>query len=307
MATHNGEKTLPSVLQAYAGQESFAGGWQLVVVDNASQDRTTEILEEFSEKLPLIHIHTDKRGKNVALNIGLDHLAGDLVVLTDDDAIPDTKWLSKWREIADERTDFSLFGGKIYPIWPNNLPEWIPRLVNLGATYAITPGNLRTGPVTAAQIWGPNMAVRADIFASGYRFNEDVGPQAGQYVMGSEVEFTCRLEKQGHRAWFDEKVVVGHIIRPNQIERKWIVQRAYRLGRHMFHQEIEIIPQDTTMFRGAPRWRYGRLVSEYFRFAKAVLTGSFDNRFLAEWEISFLNGYLAEAKITERKQSCRLP
>ena len=119
-----------------------------------------------------------------------DSLVGDLVVLTDDDAIPDTKWLSNWRIIADERTDFSLFGGKIYPIWPEDLPDWIPRLVNLGATYAITPNNLFTGPAPAAQLWGPNMAIRADIFASGYRFNENIGPQAGQYIMGSEVEFS---------------------------------------------------------------------------------------------------------------------
>lgn len=298
MATHNGAKTLPRVLQAYTSLEYPAGGWHLVVVDNASEDRTPAILKEFSGKLPMTPLRTEKRGKNVALNIGLNHLDGDLVVLTDDDTIPDTKWLSKWRKIVDEKSEFSLFGGKICPIWSGSIPDWIPRLVNLGAAYGVTPENLISGPVPAAQLWGANMAIRADIFASGYRFNEKFGPQAGQYIMGSEVEFTCRLENQGYKAWFDGQAAVGHIIRPNQIEREWIIQRAYRLGRHMFHQEMDLVPQGTAMFRGAPRWKYRRLVSEYFKLAKATLEGNFDNRFLAEWEISFLGGYLAEAKTT---------
>jgi glycosyltransferase involved in cell wall biosynthesis len=295
MATHNGAATLPRVLGAYLEMSHPSGGWRLVVVDNASNDKTQEILKSFVGRLPLISLHTEQRGKNVALNIGLSQIDGDIVVLTDDDAVPEENWLVTWRNVADKQHDFDIFGGKINPIWPENLPIWIPRLVNLGATYAITPEELTSGPVPATQIWGPNMVIRTTVFRDGHRFNEEFGPQAAQYIMGSEVEFTCRLEQLGHRAWFAADSIVGHIIRTNQLDRKWIIKRAYRLGRHMLHQERGAIPPSTKLLRGAPRWKYRQLISAYINAWLGFARGNFDQKFLADWEISFLHGYLYEA------------
>ena len=118
--------------------------------------------------------------------------------------------------------------------------------------------------------------------------------------MGSEVEFTCRLERAGHRAWHIPSAAVGHIIRPHQVERDWIVKRAYRLGRHMFHQEAGALPPEAKLLRGAPRWKYKMLAAEWVKKVLATLRRDFDQRFLAEWEISFLQGYLSEAATSTR-------
>jgi glycosyltransferase involved in cell wall biosynthesis len=59
------------------------GGWKLVIVDNGSTDRTRD-------KLRLTYLFEFKRGKNAGLNTGLAHVEGDLIVLTDDDAVPRT-------------------------------------------------------------------------------------------------------------------------------------------------------------------------------------------------------------------------
>lgn len=294
LATHNGAATLPQVLRAYEKLIAPAGGWKVIVVDNASTDSTPALLAA-ATKLPLTALRTEQRGKNVALNIGLQHLEGDLVVLTDDDAIPDQDWLVKLRDVADTATHYDVFAGKIVPAWPPNTPDWIERIVPLGATYAATSLALKPGPISATQVWGANMAVRRPVFSAGHRFNEGVGPQAGQYIMGSEVEFTCRLETFGHRSWFDPRPVVQHIIRPNQVEAAWIFQRAYRLGRHMFYQERPSMGSDLAMLRGAPRWKYRMLLENRLRQAWYRVTGQFDHRFKADWEVSFLRGYLDEA------------
>ncbi len=294
-ATHNGAHTLPRVLDAYMRLHTGGTIWQLVIVDNASTDETPQIISSFTPHLPLRAIRTEKRGKNVALNIGIEEIDGELVILTDDDAVPATDWLVQLIKCAAEHPEFDIFGGGIDPIWPEDLPEWIPRLVNLGATFAITPSDTPSGPICASQIWGPNMAIRSKLFAAGHRFNEAVGPTAGQYIMGSEVEFTCRLERLGHKAWFCGDARVGHIVRQNQISRKWIVDRAFRLGRHMYHQERPQFQASDKLIRGAPRWKYRRLVSEQLRHLGARLLGDQDRSFLAEWEVSFLRGYLHEA------------
>lgn len=299
MATYNGAKNLTKVLAAYHALVPPAGGWKLLIVDNASTDNTQDVIAQHAKQLPIYVLFTEKRGKNIALNIGLQHIEGDLVVFTDDDAIPAPNWLVSLREVADSKQDYDIFGGQINPVWPENLPEWIPRLVNLGATFAVTPTGMPAGPTSASQIWGPNMAVRSKVFAAGHAFNEAVGPQAGQYMMGSEVEFTCRIERLGHKAWFTTDAVVGHIIRDNQIDRDWIIQRGFRLGRHMFHQEQPTFAAGTSMLRGAPRWKYRNFLKEQGRLWRSTLLGNTDQKFLSEWEISFLKGYLSEARSTQ--------
>ena len=47
-------------------------------------------------------------GKNIALNAGLAFVSGDLVVLTDDDAIPRPDWLVRLRQAADSNPTFGI-------------------------------------------------------------------------------------------------------------------------------------------------------------------------------------------------------
>lgn len=295
IATHNGAKTLPQVFEAFLHLDIKNVNWKIVIVDNASTDATPEILRKYSERLPLLSLRTEKQGKNIALNIGLEHIEGDLIVLTDDDVIPSNDWLEAIHDAANLNPSFDIFAGRIDAIWPDKTPSWIFRLVNLGATYGITPSELKSGPIPAEKAWGANMAIRRKVFDAGYRFNELVGPTSGQYMMGSETEFTSRLKKDGYKAWFSDTAKVGHIIRENQIQREWIIQRGYRLGRHMFHQEAPEFGDNTPMWRGAPRWKYRRLLDARLMKLKAAITRNTDQAFKADWEISFLKGYLFEA------------
>ncbi len=299
LATHNGAGTLRRVLDAYTRLDTTGIQWRVVVVDNASTDGTPGLLEEYSRQLPLVALRTEKRGKNLALNLGLAHCTGDLVVLTDDDSVPETTWLQTWLATARAHADFDVFGGSIQPLWPERgCPDWIARLIDIGAVFAVTPKWLVSGPIDAAWVWGPNMAVRRSVFDAGYRFEESVGPAAGQYMMGSETEFTRRIERAGHRAWHAADIRVGHIVRAAQLEEKWIIQRAYRIGRQTFNEVRSSVVSGARgpLFRGAPRsvWRY--LAKEIARSVWARLMRDFDGRIRADWQVSHLRGYLHEAK-----------
>jgi L-malate glycosyltransferase len=296
MATHNGAGTLPRVLAAYRTLLAPPGGYLLVVVNNASTDTTAAVLRDQGAGLPLKVLHCPDRGKNRALNQGLAAVQGDLVVLTDDDTIPQPDWLVQLAHAAAAQPGHDLFGGHIVADWPGQCPAWIARLVNLGATYGITPAGQGSGPVPAERVWGANMAVRRHIFDSGHRFNESVGPAAGQYVMGSETEFSGRLEKAGHKAWFVAAAVVSHIIRPHQLQPAWIVQRAYRLGRHMALVEWDQVPASAPRWRGAPRWKYRELVECCLAKWAAAARRDGDRQFKADYDIHYLRGYLYEAK-----------
>lgn len=297
MATFNGEGTLPVVLEAYKCVKVPDGGWKLVVVNNNSNDGTDEILESYRSILPIEILNCPRRGKNVALNLGIQNIEGDLVIFTDDDAIPNSDWLVEYREAADKNKSYDVFGGPIYPVWPSDMDDWILSWVNLGATFAVTPTNILTGSVVSSQIWGANMAIRSHVFEKGFMFNELVGPSEGQYIMGSEVEFTDRLAKAGYKSWWVGEANVGHIIRAFQVKRDWIIKRAFRLGRHVFNQENDLFNNDIKRLFGVPRWKYRQIFDSYVFLLWSYIIRDSRGVFSAQWDISYLRGYLHEGFI----------
>jgi polyisoprenyl-phosphate glycosyltransferase len=81
--------------------------WELVVVDDGSEDRTPAILADLAARDPRVKVLTLSRnfGHQAALTAGLEHAAGDVVVMIDADLqdppelIPEM--LERWRDGAD--------------------------------------------------------------------------------------------------------------------------------------------------------------------------------------------------------------
>ncbi|NHN36726.1 glycosyltransferase family 2 protein [Pseudomaricurvus alcaniphilus] len=294
-ATYNGSKTLQRSLQSFTELEKPRGGYKLVVVDNASTDSTPEILSKFEDKLPLTVLRTERRGKNIALNLGLEYVDGDLVVFTDDDTQPNKDWLVQHRSFADQHHDVAMWGGVIEPIWPSPPPSWILDQVPLGAVFALTDPDQTTGPISPNMVWGGHMAVRSEVFASGHRFDEKIGPAAGQYTMGSEVEFTCRIAEAGYKSWYLKEAVVGHIIRPNQIKRGWVVKRAYRFGRLAYLRKQQEEGYNKNLIKGVPRWKYGAVMYSTIKSFYFRMIGNQAACFQADWDRQYHLGYISAA------------
>jgi glycosyltransferase involved in cell wall biosynthesis len=234
LATYNGASTLPIALEAFCRLEEPDGGWKLVVVDNGSTDRTQLVIRPYCRRLPMVIVCEPTKGQNAARNSGLNSIAGDLVVFTDDDVIPRPDWLVEMRAVADQNPSFSIFGGPVLPKWEYPPEDWVRNLgwVPRGVTFLISNPSLEEGPIDPDLIWSPNMAVRADIFKAGHRFDTAIGPDGSDsYPMGSETEFIRRMDHAGFKPWFSKRLVVHHIIRSHQIEKEWVLNRALRFGR----------------------------------------------------------------------------
>jgi L-malate glycosyltransferase len=301
MATFNGAQTLPKVLDAYTRLHSPDEGWRLLVVDNGSEDGTRELLMSYAGKLPLHYAYEPRRGKNAALNHGLNlALRGPqprLFVFTDDDATPDRDWLLRYAEVASQRSGFAIFGGSIVPDWGESPPEWLLRLVPCGLTYGLTDPELPEGPVYPGLVWGANMAVRGEVFRQGYRFDETMGPAAGDYAMGGEVSFTRLLDGAGFRSWFCPSARVAHHIRPQQLRTEWILARAHRYGRGACRLAK---PGQFPELFGAPRWMLRKYVEQLCGLAAATLLRQRERIFQRRWELAYLGGYIRAAREAAR-------
>jgi len=306
MATRNRARILRDVLESYCHLQRPPSGWKLVVVDNGSSDQTSQVIGSFANRLPLFSLWEPKPGKNDALNAGLSLVEGDLTVLTDDDVFPHVDWLLELREAADLQPSFSIFGGPILPRWEVSPPPWI-RWVPTDPSFGVNDQWTQDGPLPASRlhnIMGPNMAIRTSIFQSGIRFDSSIGPCGSSYPMGSERELLLRLSDQGHKAWYVRGAVVEHLVRAEQMDEAWVLQRAIRFGRG-----IHRLSRNPKLWGGMPRHLFRDIPKEVFRMAVARVFFRREALFRAHWRFNFLRGEAVEARILARErraqaQSC---
>ncbi len=298
-ATFNGAETVDRMLQRLCELTLPPVDVEILMINNGSNDSTVEMAQSFVDKLPLKILHENKRGKNRALNHGIEYAKGDLLLFTDDDVLPDEDWLVRVWKCAEENEDADLFGGRILPYWDMKSVPFYINSVPLTAAYGITPTELPAGPVPAGAIWGANMFVRRRVFEAGFRFNERVGPGPGNYIMGSETEFNLRVASHGYTTWYCPDAIVRHIILQHETTKKWIMRRAYKFGRGNHTRSREKINQgQITILAGLqlgfPRWMIRKFISEWLLATRGKLLRDSSKEMHHLWTAYYHLGYIAQ-------------
>ena len=297
IATHDGAETLPRVLAAYCRLQPPPGGWKVVLIDNRSNDDSAGIARSFADRLPLVLAYEARRGKNRALNAGLAQLEGDLTVFSDDDTVPESDWLVRLRNAADRHPEYAVFGGNISPIWEVQPDDWILEWVRIGAVFAVTDATREDGPCDPTKVWGPNMAVRAEWFRNGYRFDESLGPNgSAAYSMGGETELTLRLTiAEQIKCWHSKDARVHHIVTARQLTKAWILKRAFHLGRCVYRESRQQAAAGRPHIPRSAASSCINLATALAGIASAKLSANARGVFEARWQLNLWLGCLFEA------------
>jgi glycosyltransferase involved in cell wall biosynthesis len=300
IATYNGARTLSKTLASINELEiPDYCEFNVIIIDNNSNDDTSELLTEYHCQHILAKLRQTKQGKNAALNLIFegDVALGELLIFSDDDVIFPEDFVKRYLELIIEQPEISIFGGAVIPHWPNEVPHKILGGIDAVVAFAITPATAgyQTGLIDPVKLHGPNMAIRSNVFAQGIRFNEDIGPNGGNYMMGSETELLYRLKNTGYQAFYHQELKVQHIIRPEQLSRNWIASRAYKAGRSLVMHQIQnkqnIVVNE---LRGLPRWAL--LKRWKMLLAKLITPNKSSKGYKLLWQSSHLEGYCDEYK-----------
>lgn len=120
----NGENTLAMTLESIINQ-TFRN-WELIIVDDGSNDNTDSIIRDFSKRDARIKpIFTDGIGRGKALNKAIKNAKGELLAIVDADDLmhperlaEQAKYLEKNPHIFLLCTDFLIIYENEDPIWP---------------------------------------------------------------------------------------------------------------------------------------------------------------------------------------------
>jgi glycosyltransferase involved in cell wall biosynthesis len=83
---YNEEDSISEVLSKVLGLSFKGSQWEVVVVDDGSTDRTSEILKSFEKKAGIkIITHEKNHGKGMAIRTGLENSTGSIIAFQDSD------------------------------------------------------------------------------------------------------------------------------------------------------------------------------------------------------------------------------
>lgn len=208
IATYNRSRLLFRCLQSLAAQEYPKESYELIVVDDGSNDDTEDVVLRFSERAPLPRVRYRKlphMGPSKARNFGIEQSSGEIVAFIDDDAYAKRDWLRILMGRFEENNIKAVEGAVL-----NTENKVLP--------FCHYVENRRGGQYLTA-----NMAFRREILKIVGMFDTQF-----RFAHAEDKELACRVIKAGGKIAFCDHAVVYHPAREITYEKA--VQEWRRYG-----------------------------------------------------------------------------
>ncbi|MBI3812637.1 MAG: glycosyltransferase family 2 protein [Nitrospirae bacterium] len=264
ICTYNREPLLVCALDSILSQSFPSDQFEVLVVDNNSNDGTPETVRQKAEtaKPAVRYLFEERQGKSYALNRAIREAKGEYLAFTDDDVRLAPDWLERiLQRFEMYRPD--LIGGRVVPDWNGQWPDWFhPEYRGVVAYYYpyTEPIFLELDRHTLP--CGANMAARADVFRKYGMFREDLSD--GTLHRSEDYELFRRILKDGGRVLYAPDIVVYHIVQPDRLTRRYVRQWWMTQGMANSRMRLDEDP-GVPKILGVPRWMYRRALDDLVR------------------------------------------
>jgi glycosyltransferase involved in cell wall biosynthesis len=249
------ERTLRS-LAAAAIPPSLS--WEVLVVDNSSDDETPRVIANASDALPARAVDERQIGLSHARNAAIREARGDYIVWIDDDVLVDAQWLRAYHDAFRARPEIAFFGGPIVPTFEGSPPAWL-RLALPRVDNAYAARDLGAAPVALTRDtlpFGANFAVRSDVQRR-YPFDPALGRRGTALSAGEEWAVLEAMLAGGESGQWVPGARVEHVISAERQSVRYL--RRYYVENGMSLALTRRAPGERVLF-GRPRWAWREAV-----------------------------------------------
>ncbi len=119
--TFNRAAMLSATLEGLANQRLPKNRYEVVVVDDGSEDTTPEVCRDFASRIELKYLRIDNSGTSAAKNTGILASRGKVLLFLDDDDIADNRLLGEHLKAHEQYAEenIAVLG---YTTWAPKLP-----------------------------------------------------------------------------------------------------------------------------------------------------------------------------------------
>jgi len=248
ICTHNRLGYARAALASLLRQSLAATVFEILVVDNASNDGTFAALAaEFGQTPNLRLLREPRLGLSHARNTGWREAQGEFVAYLDDDAQAAPDWLEQVLAAFDSLSPRpGCVAGRIDPEWEAPRPAWLSddmalclAILNWGETPVVL------GP--DRHFAGANMAFPRQVIEEAGGFPDFLGRQGAKLLSNEEILLRRHLERKGLATLYAPRAVVRHSIQAARLAPGWFTRRSYWQG----VSEAVMLRRDQDLGRGA--------------------------------------------------------
>jgi glycosyltransferase involved in cell wall biosynthesis len=300
ICTHNREQYLGLAIDSLL-QQDFSD-FEIIVVDNASTDRTRQVVESRLPNPELRYIYEPVPGLSVARNTGAKNSQSPIIAYLDDDAIATPQWLRVLYSAYENHPKLAIAGGKVTLIWPEKIipPPWLSDNLagnlgeyNLGDQWV----EIKNPGLTPR---GLNYSIRRSFLEKIGGFDVNLGRVGKRLLSNEELQMTELALQQGWQVAYVPEALVAHHVAPERVNRAWFMERGWWQGISECYRE-QLAGRDgmVQLGRGGERIIRGLYKTlKYFRNPAL----RFDNFVYAYGQIGYLGAAICGLVHSESKR-----
>ena len=219
--------------------EAFEEGDELIVIDNNSNDSTSEVVGNFLQRcdgsqLTVRYFFEPEQGLSAARNRALKEFETGYLIFFDDDISITAHTIHNYRRAFRKNTDYSFFAGKILVDWGGRQPSWFKPdelMLIRGMVGFYDLGN-ETVDYTAASLlpYGANFALKKTLINETGLFSTDLGVKGKDIGRGEESDYILRALRSGFKGLYLPQSVVEHRFQVHRINLMYLFRYGVAKG-----------------------------------------------------------------------------
>lgn len=236
ICTYNGVKRLQPTLEAIFKQEFEANiPWELIIVDNASTDNTSEfcraLIESSGFKQPYKIINEPLQGCNHARLRGLKEIQYSWLLFCDDDNHLFPDYIQTGWNILESQPQIGVLGGQGIPLFESTKPDWFDYY---SASFAVGPQYQKNGVLPFNE--------KRKLYSAGSFFNANhlfayydknfttimTGPKGNELTRGEDTEWCIMIQLLGFDLYYSDKLKFYHFMTNSRMQ--WNYYLALKKG-----------------------------------------------------------------------------
>ena len=236
ICTFNRSNSLAQTLDSLVRlRNEFYEGDQILIIDNNSSDNTKDVIEQYSEILPITYVFEMKQGLSAARNRALLEFINPAIIFIDDDVTVFNGFISQYRKAISEYKDCDFWGGRIDVDWAGAVPRWyqsngLPLINGLLVNYDLgkIDKKYQRGDLLP---YGASFALRRQLIESVGQFDVNLGVNGKHIGRGEESDYFARAMKDNFQGAYLANAIIGHRYDPERFKLSYLFEYGVEKGK----------------------------------------------------------------------------
>jgi len=252
---YNSAKLLPATLEHLSRQKTRKYvDWEVVIVNNASTDNTSEVAATEWKKYPdckgsLKIAYQPIPGLAAAREKGIEESKYEYIVFCDDDNWLDENFVQNVVRLMRSNSDIAIAGAETQEVCEVDPPEWFHKWKNW--SYAVGEQFERPGDITWSRgfVWGAGMVLRREALEKLYGdgFKSLLTDRKGkELASGGDTEICYAMRLAGWRIWYDPELKLKHYMTAPRLKWEYFLKlwKGFGVSTAGLDTYLNLIPED---------------------------------------------------------------